>query len=54
MQVRLVVMAIGLVVWGYGVFADDENVRLVGIIVLLISLILRFVPKRFRGDDVIA
>lgn len=48
MQVRLGLALIGIVVWGYGLLKDEAQVRLVGIIVLALSLVLRFAPKRLR------
>jgi len=45
-----VIALIGAVVWGFGVSRDDATVRLVGISVLALSLVLRFVPKRFQRD----
>ena len=51
MQVRLVAAMIGIVVWGYGLARDESTVRLVGIVVLAISLALRFVPRRFQGPE---
>lgn len=51
LQVRVAVALIGVAVWGFGLLRDDERVRLVGIAVLALSLVLRFVPGRFRRDD---
>ena len=48
---RTVLALIGVMIWFYGYRVDDANIRLVGIIVLAISLLLRFVPKRWLGDD---
>jgi hypothetical protein len=48
MLLRLAIAAIGVLVWGYGLVRDESNVRLVGIIVLASSLILRFAPKALR------
>ena len=48
---RTVLAAIGVVVWGYGYRVDDANVRLAGIVVLAISLLPRFVPKRWVEGD---
>jgi hypothetical protein len=48
---RTVLAAIGVVVWGYGYRMDDANVRLAAIAILAVSLLLRFVPKRWVGDD---
>ena len=44
---RITLAALGVVVWGYGLRVDDSRIRLVGIIGLAISLILRFVPRRW-------
>jgi hypothetical protein len=51
LQVRLALAIIGIIVWGYAVFVDDARLRLVGIVLLAASLILRLVPKRYRGED---
>jgi hypothetical protein len=45
--VRVVVALVGIVIWGYGYRVDDANVRLIGIGVLAVALVLRFVPKRW-------
>jgi hypothetical protein len=48
---RTVLLIIGVIVWGYGYRVDDAQIRLIGIIVLAVSLLLRFAPKRwFDGD----
>ena len=44
---RVVIAALGVVVWGYGYRIDDSRIRLVGIVGLAISLVLRFVPRRW-------
>jgi hypothetical protein len=48
---RSALAVIGVVVWGYGYRVDDPNVRLAGIAVLAVSLLLRFVPKRWLEDS---
>jgi hypothetical protein len=48
---RTVLAIIGLVVWGYGYRVDDPRVRLAAIGILAAALLLRFVPKRWTGDD---
>jgi hypothetical protein len=48
---RTVLAALGVIVWGYGYRIDVPNVRLAGIAILAISLLLRFVPPRWLGDD---
>ncbi|MEX2152882.1 MAG: hypothetical protein WD825_06040 [Gemmatimonadaceae bacterium] len=51
LQVRLAIAIIGIVIWAYGVAADEAQVRLVGIILLATSLVLRFTPKRFQRNE---
>jgi hypothetical protein len=43
---RLLVTAMAIMVWGYGLKVDDANIRLVGMGLLAAALILRF-AKRF-------
>lgn len=47
---RLVLAAIGVVVWGYGYRYDLANIRLAAIGILAVALVLRFVPGRYFGD----
>ena len=51
MQARIALAIIGLLVWGYGAATDAANYRLVGIILLALSLILRFVGRHPRPSD---
>jgi hypothetical protein len=48
---RTVLAAIGVAVWGYGYRADLPRTRMVGIVILAIALLLRFLPRRWLGDD---
>lgn len=48
MQARIVLAACGIVIWGYALAVDDANLRLVGIILLALSLVLRFARRRGR------
>ena len=48
---RTVLLVIGVITWGYGYRIDDPNVRLAAIGILAAALLLRFVPKRWTGDD---
>ena len=48
---RTVLLAIGVIVWGYGYRVDDPNVRVAAIGILAVALLLRFVPGRWTGDD---
>jgi hypothetical protein len=47
---RLVLTAIAVVVWGYGYRYDDARIRMVAIILLVVTLALRFLPGRWFGD----
>jgi hypothetical protein len=54
MQARIAFAVLGIVIWGYAVASDDENLRLAGIALLALSLILRFLPggsRRRQKDD---
>jgi hypothetical protein len=48
---RTILAGIGVVAWGYGYRVDDANVRLAGILILAAALLLRYLPKRWLGDD---
>jgi hypothetical protein len=43
--VRFGVAAVGLVVCGYVIRVDDSTIRWVGIALLAVALLLRFVPR---------
>ena len=45
-QVRLAVAIIAIVLWAYGYTVDDDRIRLGGIILLAVSLLLRFAGPR--------
>ena len=48
---RAVLAAIGVIVWGYGYRTENPRARLVAMIVLAFTLLLRFLPARwFDGD----
>ena len=55
MQARVAFAVIGIAIWGYAVAMDNANLRLVGIALLALSLIMRFLPggsrKRSRDDS---
>ena len=48
--VRTVLALIGVAVWGWGYRTDDPQMRLAGMAILLVTLLLRFVPKRWLGE----
>ena len=54
LRIRLGVALIGAAVWFTSVRIDDERGRVVGMVILAVALLLRFVPKRFHSpeDDV--
>ena len=45
-QLRLAIALVGVVVWGYGYSVEDRRITLAGIILLAISLMLRFAGPR--------
>ena len=47
---RIAVTAIGIVVWGYGNATDQPRIMYVGMAVLAIALLMRFVPRRWFDD----
>jgi hypothetical protein len=48
MTARIVLALVGFAVFGYGVRSDLTNVRFVGIALLGISLLLRFIERPSR------
>jgi hypothetical protein len=47
LKIRIAVAAIGIVVWAWAVKVDDPRLRLTGIVLLAVSLLLRwFGPRR--------
>ncbi len=44
---RLLLVGIGVIVWGYGYRADLPGIRLAAIGILVAAVLLRFLPKRF-------
>jgi hypothetical protein len=51
LMLRIILGAIGVAIWGYGYRTDDPTIRLAGMIVLVVVLLMRWVPKRWLGDD---
>jgi len=49
-MLRIILGAIGVAVWGYGYRTDDANVRLLGMGVLVIVLLMRWIPKSWLRD----
>ena len=50
-QLKLGLTVVGVVLFGYGVRADDVRLRWVGIAFLAVAVILRFVGRRRRDDQ---
>jgi hypothetical protein len=48
--IRTALALIGVAVWGWGYRIDDAQIRLIGIIILVVTLLLRFAPGRWRGE----
>jgi len=46
LKIRVGLAVIGIVVWGYAVRVDDPQLRLIGIVMLAVSLVLRFADRR--------
>ena len=49
-RIRLGIALIGIVTWFSGVRIDDSTTRGVGMVVLAVALLLRFLPKRYHGE----
>jgi hypothetical protein len=50
LMLRIILGAIGVAVWGYGYRTDDPTIRLVGMAILVVVLLMRWVPKSWLGD----
>ena len=47
---RLVLIGIGVLVWGYGNAASQPRFMYAGMGILLVALLLRFAPKRWFDE----
>ena len=47
---RLVLIGIGVVVWGYGNATSQPRIMYAGMGILLVALILRFAPRRWFDE----
>lgn len=45
-RLKLALVVIGLIIWVWGYRVDDSYLRIVGIVVLLIAVLMRFVGRR--------
>lgn len=46
LHLKLGLLFVGLAIWAWGYSADDSFIRLVGIAMLLVAFLLRFVKPR--------
>jgi hypothetical protein len=49
LMLRIILGAIGVAIWGYGYRADDPRIRIVGMAILVVVLLMRWVPKSWLG-----
>jgi hypothetical protein len=49
---RLVLTAIGVLVWGYGNSTNESRFMIAGMAILAFALLLRFVPRRWLGEEI--
>ena len=51
LMLRIILGAIGVAIWGYGYRTDDANIRVAGMAMLVVVLLMRWIPKRWLGDQ---
>lgn len=51
LMLRIILGAIGVAIWGYGYRTDDANIRVAGMAILVVVLLMRWIPKRWLGDQ---
>lgn len=51
LRIRLGVALVGAAVWFTSVRFDHEAGRLVGMGIMAVALLMRFVPKKYHGPD---
>ena len=47
---RLVLIGIGVIVWGYGNATSQPRIMYAGMGILVVALLLRFLPRRWFED----
>jgi hypothetical protein len=47
---RLILTGIGVAVWGYGSTTDQRQLMYVGMAILAVALLMRFLPRRWFDD----
>ena len=51
LMLRIILGAIGVAIWGYGYRTDDASIRVAGMAILVVVLLMRWIPKRWLGDQ---
>lgn len=51
MRVKLALVVIGLIIWVWGARVDDSYLRIVGIVVLLVAVLMRFIGRPRRATE---
>ena len=51
MQLKIALSIIGLILLVWGIRVDDARIRWIAIAFLVVSVLLRFLPRRLRADD---
>ncbi len=46
--IKVALAAVGILVWGYGTRIDNAQLRLAGMIVLVVAVALRLLPRSLR------
>jgi hypothetical protein len=51
LAIKVALAAIGVILFGYGMSANDAWIRWIGIAFLAAAVLTRFLPKRLRSGD---
>ena len=51
LAIKVALAAIGVILFGYGMAADDRILRWIGMAFLAAAVLTRFLPKRLRTGD---
>ncbi|HEU4995895.1 MAG TPA: hypothetical protein VFT29_13815 [Gemmatimonadaceae bacterium] len=51
LQVKLGLSVVGVILLLYGIRTDDARIRWIAMGFLAVSVLMRFLPRRFRGSD---
>lgn len=50
-EAQLALLAIGVIVWGYGQRTDDARLRWIGIAFFAVAAAMRLLKRRAKSDD---